>query len=69
VYNIQRFPVLSALKRTYIHPFVKPSLENGRSESPRVPDESILSALPWSAGDSLEIAFDVLVKTSVISGQ
>src|ERR1700733_5258677 len=69
VNNIQRFSVRVALEGTNVHPFVKPGLENGRAESSRISDEPVLSALPWRAGDSLEITFHVLIESGIIASQ
>src|SRR6202034_2248907 len=69
VNNIQRFSVRVALEGTNVHPFVKPGLKDGRTESLRIPDEPVLSALPRRTGDSLEITFHVLVESGVIAGQ
>jgi hypothetical protein len=69
VNDIQGFPVCVPVQRANVHPFVKPGIENGCPESSRVPDKSVLPALPGCADYSLEIAFDVLIERGVVAVQ
>jgi len=69
VNDIQRFPVCVPVQRPDVHPFVKSGIENGCPASSRVPDKSVLSALPRCADYSLEIPFDVLIERGVVAGQ
>ena len=69
VNHVQRFAVRVSLERPNVDPFVKAGIEDGRTESSRIADESVLPAFPWSTGFSLEITFDVLIKSRVIAAQ